>query len=312
LQECKSKLADAQDSFENAKSRGIVFSKLKQCQKNGTIKGICGRLGDLGTIDDRYDVAVTTACSALDSIVVETVESGQNCIEYLKKNNLGRGTFLCLDKIRGFDSNPISTPEAAPRLVDLIQPLEPRFKAAFYHALGNTLVAKNLEQANRIAYGATRFRVVTLDGQLIDKSGTMSGGGNRVLKGGMSSKQKNEYSASDVATLESNFADAEASVNSLTSQLRVIQNDIKKSKLEFDNIENDISRTQLDIKSYNDELLDAETALRLAKSLYFNVGKMQIQTRPMLSVCANLMHLWTLPKVNFRNSKCNLQKLKRN
>ena len=52
----------------------------------------------------------------------------------------------------------------------------------------NTLVAQDLEQANKIAYGTRRWRVVTLDGQLIDVSGTMSGGGTRVARGAMSSK----------------------------------------------------------------------------------------------------------------------------
>ncbi|CAG8746436.1 4641_t:CDS:1, partial [Funneliformis mosseae] len=51
--------------------------------------------------------------------------------------------------------------------------------------LQNTLVAQNLQQANRIAFTNTRWRVVTLSGQLIDKSGTMSGGGNKVFKEAM-------------------------------------------------------------------------------------------------------------------------------
>lgn len=84
---------------------------------------------------------------------------------------------------------PISTPENVPRLFDLIKPKEARFVPAFYKAIANTLVAENLEQANRIAFGGQRrWRVVTLAGQLIDSSGTMSGGGNHVARGGMSSK----------------------------------------------------------------------------------------------------------------------------
>jgi structural maintenance of chromosome 4 len=73
-------------------------------------------------------------------------------------------------------------------LFDLIKPKDPRFAPAFFKGIANTLVADNLEQANRIAYGQRRWRVVTLAGQLIDSSGTMSGGGTQVSKGGMSSK----------------------------------------------------------------------------------------------------------------------------
>ncbi|KAK5455556.1 Structural maintenance of chromosomes protein 4, partial [Exophiala xenobiotica] len=56
----------------------------------------------------------------------------------------------------------------------------------------NTLVAKDLDQSNRIAYGARRWRVVTLDGQLIDVSGTISGGDTCVARGAMSSKLVSE------------------------------------------------------------------------------------------------------------------------
>ncbi|CAJ0883347.1 6158_t:CDS:1, partial [Entrophospora sp. SA101] len=75
--------------------------------------------------------------------------------------------------------NPIQTPENVPRLFDLIRPKDQKFAPAFYSVLRDTLVAENLQQANRIAYGKYRWSVVTLDGKLIDKSGTMSGGGNK-------------------------------------------------------------------------------------------------------------------------------------
>jgi len=56
-------------------------------------------------------------------------------------------------------------------------------KPAFYYALHDTLVATDLDQARRIAYGATRYRVVSEAGELIDVAGTMSGGGKQVSKG---------------------------------------------------------------------------------------------------------------------------------
>ena len=58
-----------------------------------------------------------------------------------------------------------------PRLFDLVKAKEPVILTAFYHALRDTLIAKDLDQATRIAYGKNRYRVVTLDGQLIDMSG---------------------------------------------------------------------------------------------------------------------------------------------
>ena len=57
-----------------------------------------GRLGSLGTIPDKYDVAITTACGSLNNMVVDTVQQGQACIEYLQKQDIGCADFLALEK----------------------------------------------------------------------------------------------------------------------------------------------------------------------------------------------------------------------
>ena len=67
---------------------------------------ICGIFqGDLGGIDNRYDVAISTACGSLDNIVVDTIDTAQKCVEYLKKNNVGSATFIGLDKMQRWKSN---------------------------------------------------------------------------------------------------------------------------------------------------------------------------------------------------------------
>ena len=55
--------------------------------------------GDLGTIPDKYDVAVSTASPALDYVVVDTMETGIKCVEFLKNANLGTTTFIAMDKV---------------------------------------------------------------------------------------------------------------------------------------------------------------------------------------------------------------------
>lgn len=55
--------------------------------------------GDLGAIDQQYDVAISTACGSLDHIVVDTISTGKRCIEFLKKNNVGRANFILLEKM---------------------------------------------------------------------------------------------------------------------------------------------------------------------------------------------------------------------
>lgn len=53
----------------------------------------------MGGIDLKYDVAISTACGALDHIVVDTVNTAQACIEFLKRNDIGRGSFIALEKV---------------------------------------------------------------------------------------------------------------------------------------------------------------------------------------------------------------------
>lgn len=149
--------------------------------------GILGRLGDLATISEQYDVAVSTACGMLDHIVVRTTAGAQRCLEYLRKNNLGRANFIPLDKMKkGAHDRTVDTPESAPRLFDLISPSDFAVTPALYLGVGNTLVAPDLEIATRWAYDfGKRWRVVTIDGSLIEVSGTMQGGGKSVRRGGM-------------------------------------------------------------------------------------------------------------------------------
>ena len=71
---------------------------------------ICSFQGDLGAIDDKYDVAISTACGALDNIVCDSIDTAQRCITFLKHNNIGAATFIGLDKvnIQGFIVNHFS------------------------------------------------------------------------------------------------------------------------------------------------------------------------------------------------------------
>ncbi|KAF4650181.1 hypothetical protein FOL47_001394, partial [Perkinsus chesapeaki] len=159
---------------------------IMQASKSGQLKGVYGRLGDLGTVDEMYDVAACTAAGQrLDHIVVENTECAQAVIEFCKKRKLGRVSCIILDQIKEprWNGNP---PEDTKRLIDLIKPNEPKFRAGFIFGVSDTLVAKDLSQAQRVGHGEAsggrRYRVVTLDGKLVETSGVMSAGG-RVQKG---------------------------------------------------------------------------------------------------------------------------------
>lgn len=152
-------------------------------KKCGQIPGIFGRIGDLGAIDQKYDVAISTACGGLDTILVDTVDTAKDCIEFLRRTNTGRANFLALEKTKHFEAkiaNKIKTPYDVPRLFDLVRPQKQEFSTAFYHVMRDTLVVEDASIADKVAFGATRFRTVTLSGVVRETSGAMSGGGRPV------------------------------------------------------------------------------------------------------------------------------------
>ena len=212
----------------------------------------------MGTIDAKYDVAISTACPNLDNIVVDNVEVGQQCIDYLRKNNLGRARFICLDRLQARGLGAIQTPENVPRLFDLVTPRDPIFAPAFYSVMTDTLVAKDLTQANRIAYGAKRWRVVTLDGQLIDKSGTMAGGGQRVARGKMSSKQVAETTREAVVKFEADRDAQEANYLECQTELRGLQEKLRELRERIPELEVTMSKIQLEIQSGEKQVADSQ------------------------------------------------------
>ncbi|KAB8278451.1 RecF/RecN/SMC [Aspergillus minisclerotigenes] len=233
----RQKADEARASLASTQNRGSVLSGLMRLKESGRIEGFHGRLGNLGTIDEKYDVAISTACPALENMVVDTVE-----------NNLGRANFILLDRLPRRDMSSVFTPESVPRLFDLVKPKDPKFAPAFYSVMQNTLVAKDLEQANRIAYGARRWRVVTLDGQLIDTSGTMSGGGTRVARGAMSSKQVADTSKEQM----------ERKFQAFQEKQRHIEAAMREKSEEIPRVETKIQKILIEIESTNRSLADAQ------------------------------------------------------
>jgi structural maintenance of chromosome 4 len=209
--------------------------------------GILGRLGDLATISDQYDVAVSTACGYLDHIVVQTTAGAQRCLAFLRKHGLGRANFIPLDKMKkGAHDRVVETPENAPRLFDLITPSNFAITPALYLGVGNTLVAPDLETATRWAYDfGRRWRVVTMDGNLIEMSGTMQGGGKSVRRGGM--RFTNSSGAASTADPLSDGSHEEC--NQIESRAEKALDDLKQCRCQRRNLTSEVRDLKKRIKT---------------------------------------------------------------
>ncbi|KAJ3072602.1 hypothetical protein HDU98_003325 [Podochytrium sp. JEL0797] len=261
LNSARGKVAEARLSMQSTQSRNAILTNLLKQKQSGKIPGICGRLGDLGVIDDKYDVAITTACGSLNNIVVETVECAQKCIEFLKCHNLGSASFMALDKIAPFNNVTFNAPSGSKRLFDLVTPKDARFRSVFYQVLKNTLVATDLKSANAIAFGGSiRHRVVTLEGQLIDTSGTMSGGGGRPLRGGMSNKfsNANAVSVEQLQDLEAEERGAEGKLVEHLRKKREYEVERDRIQKEIPAVEFRLSKLRMEVGSLERQIGDAE------------------------------------------------------
>lgn len=258
----RQKADEARSSLASSQSRGNVLAALMRMRESGRIDGFLGRLGNLGTIDKKYDIAISTAVGALDNFVTETVEAGQQCIEYLRKNNLGRGNFICLDKLRVRDLAPVQTPENVPRLFDLVKPKEDKLRPAFYHAMQDTLVTDDLAQANRIAFGSKRWRVVTLAGELIDKSGTMSGGGTTIKRGLMSSKLVLDVSQEQVVKFEEDRDGWENKFQEFQEYQRECETRLKEINQQMPQLDTKMQKLNLEIESATNNIADVRQRIQ--------------------------------------------------
>ncbi|XP_048397870.1 structural maintenance of chromosomes protein 4 isoform X2 [Stegostoma tigrinum] len=274
--ELRQKVEEAKSSLTVNRSRGRVLEAVMQQKNTDKIPGIYGRLGDLGAIEEKYDVAISSSCGALDNIVVDTIDTAQECVKFLKKQNIGVATFICLDKMKVWERNMgrIQTPEKVPRLFDMVKIKDEAIRPAFYFALRDTLVAKDLEQATRVAFQKDkRWRVVTIEGQIIEQSGTMTGGGGRVMKGRMGSSlvaeitpeegltEQQVHLAIQVKDFEVNVATAAPDQNKqkeLQKTLEAFKKDYEKAASRAGKVETEVKRLHTLIIDINSKKLKTQ------------------------------------------------------
>ncbi|XP_014485429.1 PREDICTED: structural maintenance of chromosomes protein 4 isoform X2 [Dinoponera quadriceps] len=257
LKKLRISFEEQRSCMQASRSRNCILDSLMQEKREGRIPGIFGRLGDLGAIDAKYDVAVSTACGPLDNIVVDTMATAQACVTYLRQHDIGRATFIPLDKQQRFLSkcnSKINTPENVPRLFDLIKVEDERVLPAFYYGLQDTLVAQDLDQATRIAYGRTRYRVVTLKGELVELSGTMSGGGRTVLRGRMGQKVvRDEPTNTDIERLQSNLDVVFKECNEARTRQHTLENQIRVLTTALKDLRVDEKKFSIEVKTLREQ-----------------------------------------------------------
>ncbi|KRZ94144.1 Structural maintenance of chromosomes protein 4 [Trichinella sp. T8] len=208
LRDMENKDQEMRMRFSQGTSQNKIVQALMSEKRIGKFKGFYGRLGDLGGIDQKYDVAISTACPQLDSFVTDTMVTATECVDFLKMSNLGRATFIALDKIRDCADaikRPFTAPKGSKRLFDLIVAEDVDVLPAFYFALRDTLVTETAEEARVIGLKqGVRRRVVSLGGMLVEMSGSMTAGGKPISgrMGRTATAQKEVITSKDLKVIQ--------------------------------------------------------------------------------------------------------------
>jgi len=205
-------------------------------------------------------VAISTVGKGfLRNILVDTPETGKKCIEFLKNNNVGRANLLALSQARNklghVCDRPFNGPKGAPRLYDLIKLSDEEHRFGFYHYLRDTLVANDIDQATEIAYGKTRHRVVTLNGNVIETSGTMSGGGNQKVSGLMGQQAPEpQIDPKVMRKMEQNVEQLDQRYRELYNAKQKLEDDITRLNKEIKELKKEQSKLNIEVNPLEENI----------------------------------------------------------
>lgn len=211
-----------------------VQNLLKAKNTNPEIENrIVGVLADLIKIDKEYKIALDVSlASSLQNILVKDEKDGNYLIDYIKKNNLGRITFLPISKINAdsYNVNHSLVINTLDRLVEY----DSSIKGIINHFLSRTLVVKDMKDAVRVSRELKGFRVVTIDGEIINSWGSMVGG--------------NIYKKEN-----SNLINRKQELDDLTKYLENIEEEIKIKESELLNLKETQENIVYDLSKLDDE-----------------------------------------------------------
>ncbi|WLR59729.1 chromosome segregation protein SMC [Guptibacillus hwajinpoensis] len=195
IQQYKSKkemLEEMQDDYAG------FFQGVKEVLKaREDLTGIEGAVAELITVPKDVETALETALGgAMQNVVVRDEAAGRQAISFLKKNRSGRATFLPLSvvksrKISNYDLERVKQNEAFVGVASELITYDPKYQAVMENLLGFVLVAKDLKGANELAkIMQYRTRIVTLEGDVVNPGGSMSGGSVKQKSSSLLSRQR--------------------------------------------------------------------------------------------------------------------------
>lgn len=231
---------------------GAVKAVLKQSQSKA-LPGIHGTLSQLITVDNENSTAIEIALgAAMQNVVVSTESDAKRAINYLKQNNVGRATFLPISAIKprymdekNLDDN-FGFVDVASNLVDC----DEQYRDIVENLLGRVMVVEDIDCAIAISKRyKNRYKIVTLDGQVMNPGGSMSGG----------SKGK----GSGVLSRANLIEELKSEAQKIGDELKNVQAELKKAVEDANSAVADLQGADADLRNAKEEYIRAEGDAKL-------------------------------------------------
>jgi chromosome segregation protein len=280
----------AEDHSRYSKAVDMVMNE----KKHHGLPGIYGTIAELGSVDQKYSNALGIAAGGrMQAVVVENDEDASRAISFLKQRRGGRATFLPLNKMEGRRPyKDLSDREGViGYAIDLID-FDNKFEAAFWYVFRDTLIVDTLTNARRLMGG---LRMVTLEGEVIEKSGAMVGGSQQQKSGlsfAASEKDKLVKIAEKITELDSKRSNAikkldqvEGHVAQINREIHEHDKEISKKQMQLEEISGRGERLEQLIEAKSQELAEIEDARKqLREEMDSTLTKKQEQEELVVSL----------------------------
>lgn len=236
---------------------GAVKAVLKQSQSKA-LPGIHGTLSQLITVDNENSTAIEIALgAAMQNVVVSTESDAKRAINYLKQNNVGRATFLPISAIKprymeekNLDDN-FGFVDVASNLVDC----DEQYRDIVENLLGRVMVVEDIDCAIAISKRyKNRYKIVTLDGQVMNPGGSMSGGSKGKGSGVLSRANLIEELKSEAQKIGDELKDVQAELKKAVEDANSAVADLQGADADLRNAKEEYIRAEGDAKLISDKL----------------------------------------------------------
>lgn len=251
--------------LENLERNLEGFSKsvktVVNAQSHGKVHGICGPVSRVISVPKEYGVAIETALgSAMQNIVTETDEDAKRAIRYLKSVDGGRATFLPLNTIkpRELRENGLEDCYGFVGVAANLCSCDNKYNGILYSLLGKIVIAEDLNCATTIAKKYSyRFKIVTLDGQVVNAGGSLTGGSLNRNTGLLSRANEIETLKKQTTVLEQKSKDAENRSIEISREYSAFEAQLLGSQADLSNLRQDLVRLEAEKRACDNELANA-------------------------------------------------------